>query len=417
MQAKPGSPEDGRMKESLAVVLVAALCGGALAQPLPPSDQAAHAPTTAGTQVTLAAALEAAARAPELAARAASDRQWSQALTDVPSRPALTAQVAPGLDALAWQGELTASFSFGRGRAARAAANAELEAMRAETTARQREQQRSAARAWLRLWSAQERLLLVERERTAAAELASLAHRARQLASGTVVEETAAEAYVAEIELGALALEGEHAEAALTLAEVLGFAPEPGLRAEGPLPNLAEPTAKVTAVAAAAATAAARAANARASELSAAASSPSWSLGVRGEGDRNSVATFGLLGVVLGGGDRGALGRAAARAEATRLEGVAERLRSGAALEQRRLEHEREHSTATLAAEQTRAGALTRQVAALTAARDAGEATLPELLLARRTALAAGAAVLSARAEQSRVQVEHVLAAGGQVLP
>lgn len=405
------------MRESLAVVLVAALHGGALAQSPPPQDDAVHPPQDGEAALSLVDALEAAARAPELAARAASDRQWSTALADVPSRPGLTAQLAPGLDALAWQGELAASFSFGRLQAARAAARADLEAIRADTSARQREQQLRAARGWLRLWSAQERLLLVERERAAAAELAELAHRARRLGSGTIVEETSAEAYVAEIELGALALEGEHAEAALTLAEVLGFAPAPSLRAEGPLPSLAAPTEKVMAMAATAATAAARAASARAREVKTAASAPSWSVGVRGEGDRTSVAAFGLLGVTLGGGDRGALGSAAARAEATRLEGVAERLRTSAALEQRRLEHEREHSAATLAAEQTRADALARQVAALTAARDAGEATLPELLLARRAALTASAAVLSARAEQSRVQVEHVLAAGGQVRP
>lgn len=401
----------------------AGLLGQAAATPR--GDEATTAETTAEATATETAsasfgeAMQRAAAAPALQAGGDAARTWRRdAERAARWRPDWALSVAPGgsvggasgTSGGRWQAELHAALVPGRDAAARAAARAGADALEAATASERRERRRRLAEAWLGAWSAQRRLGLATEEEGAAAELLALARRARALGAATLVEEAAAEAYLAETELARLTVEGEVTEGGLRLAEAMGDDRGRPVAARGEPPELSFDGA-AAAPAAAAARAQAREAAERAAEHAAAAR-PGVQLGLRAESDGQERAAFVVLGIALPGGSPGRLARSAALAEKHQLEGRAEELDAAARLEQARARHEVEHAGELRRATSARAAALDRQRAATDAAQRAGEALLPELVLARRALAAARADEINAQAMEALARVERALAAG-----
>lgn len=375
--------------------------------------EGAAAPGAEARAISFAEAMQRAQAAPALEAAGAAARRWRGEAAGTSSwRPDWTLSAAPGHDEdgrTRWQAELHASLVPGRDGAARAAALAGAAALESATAKERRERAKRLAAAWMGAWSAQQRLALARQEEEAAAELLALAHRARALGAATVVEEAAAEAYLAEAEMARLWVEGEVTEGGLRLAEAMGDEDGPAAT-RGEPPSL-ELDGAASAPAAEEARALAGEAERRAAEHAAAAR-PGLQLGLRAESDGQLRAGFLVLGLTVPAGSTSRLARSAARAEKERQLGRAEELARAARLEQARARHEVEHAGELRRAAAARAAALHRQVTATTAAQRAGEALLSELVLARRGLAAARADEIKAQAMEAQARVERALAAG-----
>lgn len=349
----------------------------------------------------------------------------AQAADDEPlldAHPVVRAGVGAGLTpgGLELEGGISQSLALSGTRGARRAAlDAEARWARADVDARVLERRLEAARRWLDLWAAQAAEVLLEEDRGVACRAAGLLEARQRAGEATTADVDMLAVACTEAELAREDAEGTTVEHALALAGVLpGVGATPaavresrapslaGVRAEGPLPLLPEPTTRELALARerldawpalAREAAVARLERARATE-EAAARGLRVDVGVVGR--RSADGTSAVLGTLslplplwtLGGREVASREAAALRAEhAVTLD----RARLAAELEQ--VVHEVAHWDHLEA--RTRE-VLVPRAEALARARlrqlELGEATVLEALDARRSALAARQRALEA---------------------
>jgi cobalt-zinc-cadmium efflux system outer membrane protein len=273
----------------------------------------------------------------------------------------------------------------------------------------------SAAQAWIDLWAAQAALADARQESEIAADLAARTARAAEQALLTRADAADAITYRAEARLLALSVEGEATDLGFRLARETSRPPL-ALATEGPLPSPAMPPpgewpGLVVRAAALPEVAArrllARAESARAAEARATRGTQ-LTLGALVQRDNlGEYVAFGQVGVSLPVFDRGEREAAPLAASAARAQGEAEDAGRVAAGELARAFHEVQHTGEVLAelehgflpasAEAARLREVTFR---------AGDATVLEVLVSRRSAAAARARLNRARAAHAWAQVK-----------
>lgn len=376
----------------------------------------------ASTPISFDEALTRADRAPEVSAALGASAARQDALGrlgHMTANPLLQAQ--PGLrtenGATLPEGQLTLQQSFnvaGLSSARRETAAKELDAARWEARGRRRDLRIAVARAWLDTWALTEASHAVLEEEAMAKELLLRIQKAVASDGLTRVDLASAKAFAAEARAFHLALEGQAIDAGGRLAVLLGL--DDIATVDGPLPGLGETPAPVA---------------------DAAFTWPGVKLleaqvvGERSRGDE-AVAQYGTgLQVQLQGGkeapsqwfanlavgvtlplfDVGARDRSVHEAQARLLEGELTKARAGARVTLALLKHELEHTAEVFATVHGQQLPAAVEAANLQLKRFAGgEATLQELLLVRRLAVAARveairaqAALLAARAHAREV--------------
>lgn len=279
----------------------------------------------------------------------------------------------------------------------------------------------SAARAWLDLWVVVETQGSAERDAALARELVGKLSAARRVEEASALDVLDAEVLADEAELAILALEGERHDRALRLARVLAMAPSPLPTVAGGLPEPALPApveqaswpAELPAVRRA--ERAAELAEARAEEARAA-SATDLSLGWSLTRDAPQGWTTGaVIAIGLPWFDRAQASTAehesAARVQAATSALERERGRADLAAELHEVEHTRELS------QRLEAVIVPRHEAVASARQrlvEAGEATVHELVLARRALVAARRRAIEAKAAHAlaRVRAKLVYEAG-----
>ena len=278
------------------------------------------------------------------------------------------------------------------------------------------------AASWIRGWQARERLAAADRDRDLARSLVAASERARTAGALTAAELADALAFLAEAELAFLDAEGALADASFATARSLV---RPGaLASEGELPSPPLPTPETwdslvdavrTSPAAHAQRLVARASRTRAAEERAA-RAPQLVMGASIDRDGPGALVAGVtLGVVLPH-DRGEREARSAETAALIAEAGAETLAVRAAVELRAALHEVEHTGAVVAEITGRLVPAAEDAAERRArAFDVGEATITELLAARRVANAARARVGDARAAHAwaRIRAAYLIEATG----
>ena len=271
----------------------------------------------------------------------------------------------------------------------------------------------SAAQVWIDLWAAQAALTDATQEAALAADLAARTERGAAAALLTRADAADAAAYRAEARLLALSVEGEVTDLGHRLARetarppgavaAAGFLPSPPIPPSALWPDLVRRAAALPQVAAqrlAAHADAARAAQARAArgtDLLAGAGIQRDNLG--------EYVVFGRVGVTLPFFDRGEAEAAPFAAAAARGRLEAEDAGRVAAAELARTFHEVEHTKEVLDELERNALPASAEAARLREiAFQAGDATVLEVLVARRGAAAA-------RARLSRARAAHAWAA------
>ncbi len=318
--------------------------------------------------------------------------------------------------------ELSQPFNLaGHARARRATARLEEDELGESARAVALEQRLGAARAWIDLWAAQRVFAASRRDEQLAVELERLAERAAAASAATRADVADAQAFLSEARVRRIAAEGEVFERGMELSREAalvegaattadGELPEPALPPQSAWPSLIEhagrlPDSRAQAL---------RARAGKAREVEERAARGSWlQLGLVAQRD----APGGLVGSVLARVspsvfDRGERERGVFAAEAERLEGE----RANAAIEARAdvaiAAHEVEHTGELLAVlsdalvPASRAGADLRQRIF-----DAGEATMVEVLQARRIAVDAASRLARARAAHAWARVKLYLLA------
>ncbi len=297
----------------------------------------------------------------------------------------------------------------------REAARAEAEQLGAQARAAALGRRLAAAQAWIDLWAAQAALTQAREEAELARDLAERTSRAASQGLLTRADAADAAAYRAEARLLALSVEGEVTELGFSLARetsrpalalaTSGALPGPQLPPKADWPGLVERAGGLPEIAAR--RIAARAESARAAEARAARGTH-LSLGAALQRDNlGEYVAFGQVGVTLPLFDRGEREAAVFAAGAARARGEAEDAARGAAAELARAFHEVEHSGEVMA--ELERGFLP---AAVEAARlreltlTAGEATVFEVLVARRAAAAARGRLERARGAHAWARVK-----------
>jgi outer membrane protein TolC len=365
-------------------------------------------PVSPGTPVRFDEALAGVDTAADVTGAAAAARARKGALSGLSvftSNPQLVAQ--PGLrtenGSLGPEGQLTLTQSFNLGGLAgarRAVAREEAEVATLEHRLLRQERRIAVARAWLETWAAQAASETAHEEEAAAREL--LARLERNVASGAVtrVELATARAFAAEAAALHLEWEGRRVEAGATLATVLGL--DEIALADGPAPSFEDPRLAVepaSLLPVKMAAAGLRTEQHRGDEVKA-----QWatSLQVSLQGGREAPNQwFGNvgLGITLPLLERGQRERSVHDANALRLSGEAAAAQRRARIALQLVQHELEHTAETLAVVKGQQLPAAQEAADLEARRYAqGEATLLELTLLRRQALAARIAAVVAEA-------------------
>jgi cobalt-zinc-cadmium efflux system outer membrane protein len=310
--------------------------------------------------------------------------------------------------------------------ARRRSAAAEAEVLDAEARARALGRRLGAARAWIDAWAAHRLLATAQQQEALAAELQRLIARTTALSETTRADLAEARALHAEAELAVIDAQGMVYERGLQLAIEIGRAASEPLVPLGELPLPALPPAaewpgyfaqveRLPEVRQREFEA--RAARARAVEERAA---------------RGGLGQFGVVlqrdapgGLVVSGSarfylplfDRGERERGGMMAQAARLAGEHDVALATAVSELALAFHEVEHTGEALAALESRLVPESSEGARLRERiYQAGEATLPEVLQARRTAMAAVGRLERARADHAwaRIKVWLLLAALGE---
>ncbi len=311
---------------------------------------------------------------------------------------------------------LSQSWSLaGLGGRRRAAVAAEGRVLVAEARATSLARRLAAAQAWIDLWAAQAALADARQEVGLAGDLAAQTDRGAAAALLTRADASDAAAYRAEARLLALSVEGEATDLGFRLARE-SARPPVALATRGELPHPPLPPAarwddlvaragalpEVTARRLAAHADAARAAEARAGRGTQLATSVAIQRDNRGE-----YVAFAGLGFTLPVFDRGEREAAPFSAAAARGQREAEDAAQAASAELARDFHEVEHTGEVLV--ELEAGFLpaSREAARLReVAFQAGDATVLEVLVSRRSAAAARARLQRARAAHAWARVK-----------
>lgn len=327
----------------------------------------------------------------------------------------ISIEATPGVRILSeedrgFDGQLAITHSWNLGDltgARRRAAEAERRVIAAERRALALEARLEAARRWFDLWRLGALIELIAETEALARQLAEVTERAVAAGVQTSVDQAEVEAYAAEVQLRAIALQGALHDAAIALSVAMGRPPSAGLRAAGvpPAPQLpaeldADLVERLPSVAIERLAAAAE--RAREAEL-AAAYAPVLALGAQVERESPSgVIARGVIGLSFPLFDHGQRERSVARGQAARREGEAEAARLRAAETLSLALHDVDHQRRELeAASERLVPALERLAERQQAALRAGEGTIFQLLSARRRQLEARAREIEARAARS----------------
>lgn len=378
----------------------------------------------ATTPLTFDQALTRAEAAPEVtaAAGAASARQDALGrLGSMTSNPLLQAQ--PGLrnenGATLPEGQLTLQQSFnlaGLASARKETAARELDAARWETRGRRRELRIAAARAWLETWAVTEAARAVLEEEAMAKELVLRIQKAVASDGLTRVDLASARAFAAEARAFHLSLEGQAIDAGGRLAVLLGL--DDIATVEGPAPVFDEPAAPSQDAAATwpgVKRLEAQVVSERSRGVEAVAQYGTG-LQVQLQGGHDAPTQWFAnvaLGVTLPLFDVGLRDRSVHEAQARLLEGELTRAKAGARVALAMLKHELEHTAEVYDTVVERQLPAAVEAANLQLRRfQGGEATLQELLVVRRLAVAARVEAIRARAGllAARAHAREVLA-------
>lgn len=293
----------------------------------------------------------------------------------------------------------------------------ELDAARWEARGRRRDLRIAAARAWLETWALSEAARAVQEEETMARELLLRIEKVVASDGLTRVDLESARAFAAEARAAYLTLEGQAIDAGGRLANLLGLddivsaegAPPPLDDASALLPEPTAPSPGVKRLEAQVAGERSRGVETGAQH----GTGLQVQLGGGYEAPGQLLANV-ALGVTLPLFDVGLRERSAHEAQAQLLEGELAKARAGAKVALAMLRHELEHAAEvhdTVAGRQLPAAA---EAANLQLRRfQGGEATLQDLLVARRLAVAARVEAIRARADllAARAHVREVMAA------
>ena len=387
-------------RAALAALLFAALP----ARAAPPAVQA-----EAGAPVTFDQAIGLAAQAPAVAgaeAAAAEQRRVGDSVSSLVVNPTLNVQPGAAKDPLDGQwkymGETTLLQGWnlsGLPGDRKASVRAEGDVLTSEARAAALSHRLGAAQAWVDLWAAQQSLADALQEYELAREFSTKMARAAEAAAFTRAEAADAATYAAEAHVLAIAAEGEVVDRGYGLAVAMGQQAEQPLVAKGTLPAppspsrtdwpaLLEAAGKLPAVAAR--KLASDADRAREAEFR---STKGWGLGTGVKGTRDYLGTWGaqaVLEVSFPIFDRGEREAAPVAAAAARAQGEFQEARAVAATELARSLHEVEHTGEVLAAiEKELVPAAQLNAQSREASMRAGETTVLEVLIARRTWAAA----------------------------
>lgn len=311
---------------------------------------------------------------------------------------------------------LSQSWSLsGLGGRRREAARLEGDQLEAEARAIALARRLSAAQAWIDLWAAEAALHEAREELELAADLAVRSERAAEHALLTRAESADAVAYRAEARLLALSIEGETTDLGYRLARemarppaalsAIGALPDPALPDEREWPKLVERAAAAPEIVAR--RIAAHAEAARVAEVRAARGTQ-LTTGLALQRDNlGEYVVFGQVGITLPIFDRGEREAAPYAAAAARARGEAEDAARGAAAELARAFHEVEHTQEVLAEMEKGFVPASAEAARLReVAFRAGDATVLEVLVARRGAASARARLNRARAAHAWAKVK-----------
>ncbi len=381
------------------------------------------APAVAGAQdVTFDEAIGLAAGAPwaraprrALEARRQGDRDLGGASQGLSIQATPGARVRSEADR-GFEGQVTVVHSWnlgGLGRARRGAARAERDVLAAEARVAALASKLEAARLWIDLHRLLALEALLAEEESMAGRLVEVTGRALRAGAGTRADAAEAEAYAADVALRAVGVEGLRHERSVALAVAMGRVPLATLRSVGALPAPALPDDEGQSLARAArlpevvaARLEATAERARAAEASAAFAA---SLGIGAQLMRESpdgIVAQGVLTLGVPIGDPGRRARSVALGEAARRESEAERAQGEAARALALAFHEVAHARREEGLVTERLiPALDALVAQRDAALAAGEATVFELLDARRRLVAARMRALEVRAARAWAEV------------
>jgi cobalt-zinc-cadmium efflux system outer membrane protein len=323
---------------------------------------------------------------------------------------------APGAAHAPLEGEAGLYQAFNLGglaEARRSAMRYEEDALRAEARAAALSGRLEAAQAWIDLWAAEKALALAREELTLARELTARTHKAAAAAALTRAEAAEADAYEAEARLAVLSVEGEVTDLGYALAAAVSSPAGRPLVTAGDVPAAPVPPRSdwASLIARAAALPEARAValtaeaeRAQAREVMAAAGTV-IELGVLGQRDAaGRTVLLGSLGFSLPLFDHGHRAAGVLEAQAARRAGAADDASRRAAVTLARVLHEIEHTGEVLREIHEALLVATAESARLRdAAFRAGDATVVEVLLARRAAA-------SARAREVRASAAHAWA-------
>ncbi len=282
----------------------------------------------------------------------------------------------------------------------------------AEAVASALETRLEIAGSWIAGWAARERLAAATRDRDLARALVTLSERARTAGALTAHELADARAFLAEKELQSLDAEGAVADAAFATARSAGRTT--AIASAGELPAPALPSESTwdglvgrvrTAPAVTVRRIVARAARARAAEERTV-RGPQLVLGASVDRDGPGALVTGVTVGIAWSHDRGEREAHVAETTARLAEADAEMLASRAAIELAAALHEVEHTGAVLEEVVERLVPATESAAALRQrAFEVGEATIVELLAARRAANTAHVRATDARAAHAWARV------------
>lgn len=411
---------------ALALTTLQVLAIPAAAQPTDVRSGPGVVMRASGTPVTFDEVLGLAARAPAvLGAKAAVEEQKrvGDSVSSMIANPALTFQPGAAKDPLdnQWKyfGESTLIQSWnlsGLPGNRKASIAAEGAVLAAEARAAALSHRLAAAQAWMDLWAAQQSLADALQESELAREFSTRMANAADAAAFTRAEAADAATYAAEAHVLAIAAEGEVVDRGFQLAVTLGEGAERPLVASGPLPSppaplrsdwpvLLEAAEKLPPVVARKLIGDAE--RARGLELR---SARGWGLGTGVKGSRDYLATWGVQAVLelsvplFDRGEREAAGQAAA---ALRSDGEHREAMQSSATELTRALHEVEHTGEVLAAvDRELLPAAAEGARVREASMRAGETTVLEVLVARRSWAAARARRTRALASHAWAQVK-----------
>ena len=395
-----------------------AIAAGLLALALPPPPAAPKPdaqvtarglPVESGAPVTFDQAIGLAAQAPAVTgveAAAAEQRRVGDSVSSLIANPTLTVQPGAAKDPLddqwKYMGEATLLQGWnlsGLPGDRKASIRAEGDLLTSEARAAALSHRLAAAQSWVELWAAQQSLADAMQEYDLANEFSTKMARAAEAAAFTRAEAADAATYAAEAHVQAIAAEGEVVDRGYGLAVAMGQQAEHPLVASGGLPAPPSPSrtdwpalldAAGRLPAVAARKLASDADRAREAEFR---SAKGWGLGTGVKGTRDYLGTWGaqaVLEVSFPIFDRGEREAAPVAAAAARALGEFQEARAVAATELARSLHEVEHTGEVLAAiegELVPAAKLNAQ--SREASMRAGETTVLEVLVARRTWAAA----------------------------